>query len=99
MATHAVRQREDVEEAIDYDFGDAGDTFDRDQAAADVMQGMLESARFEAETALGLTKLLIENIPPVNITKDILFSTYREALQVVAESSPLKKMIEGLHDA
>ena len=81
-----------VEEDFDFD-DDTYDDFDRDRAAADVMQGMLESARFEAETALSLTKLYMENISALNVTKELLFATYKEALQVAAESSPVKKML------
>ena len=88
-----------VEEDFDFDFADDYDDedyagFDRDQAAADVMQSMLAAARFEAETALALTKMYVENIPPVNLTKEVLFATYKEALTVAADSSPIKKMME-----
>ena len=88
----------EVEQALDFDFDDENyedfTDYERDQAAADVMQGMIETARFEAEIALGLTKLVLKT----GSNKEVVFALYREALTVAAETSPVKKMLERMQE-
>lgn len=90
--------KSESEQALDFDFEDENyedfTDFERDQAAADVMQGMIETARFEAEIALGLTKLVLKTTSD----KETVFALYREALAVAAETSPVKKMLERMQE-
>ncbi len=80
------------------DLSDDDDDWLMDDVTVTAIRGLIASARFDADIALNLTALLVENSEPGAFSKEDVLALYRDSLAVASESSPLKQVMEMLSD-
>ena len=91
MSKNNVVKNEMVEEELDFSaFMDSAD----EEAIDDVMNRMVDVSHHEMQTAVALTQIAVEKQSGKEMDIEAVFSTYKRALEVVAESSPLKSIFE-----
>lgn len=76
----------------DYDFSDDMEP-QSDEVIAGMMTGMIEASQHQQVMAIELTKLVVGKNSD-NMSEENVFSVFKRASKVVAESFPLKELWE-----
>lgn len=84
MAKTAVLKKQRTPE---FDFSDIMlDSID-DDTVLDMMSGLMETSRHQQQTAIELTKLVVERNIAEPMNEEKIFATFKRAYQVVSEIS------------
>jgi len=93
---NALKKHEVLED--DFDFSEImGSSYD-DELMTDVMSSMIEASNNQMILAIELTKLAVEKNSAKDLNEDDIFSIFKKASGVIAESSPLKTLLEKLSE-
>ncbi len=94
MSKNNVVKNEIIEEDLDFSAFMEDSPYDDEAEANDVMDRMVDVSYHEMKTAVALTKIAVEKQSAKEMDIEAVFSTYKQALEVVAQSSPLKAILE-----
>jgi hypothetical protein len=92
----ALKKLNEVDEDDeDFDYSDMTDSSydDREGMANVLMSGLIESSNNQMMLAMELTRLALEKNPSKEMKEDAVFSVFKEASAVIAESFPLKSLL------
>ncbi|MBP9742987.1 MAG: hypothetical protein KBD37_06490 [Burkholderiales bacterium] len=78
---------------LDEDFSFPGE-YPETEAFSNMMESLIEASNHQTSMAIELAKLVIEKHPDQKISEDKIFSIFKKASKVVAESFPLKSLLE-----
>lgn len=96
MAKTSVLDEQEDKEL--FDFSD----FAEDSLNDDTMLGMLskfiEAYHFQQQTAVELTRMVVEKCNSGNLTEEKILSTFKRVSQTLSEISPIKEFFEKMHD-
>jgi hypothetical protein len=93
MAKSAVLKKQPTPE---FDFSDMM-TDSADEAILGMMTGFIEAYRHQQQTAIELTKLIVEKNSAASMKEEEVFLIFKRAIQVVSEISPIKELWEGMN--
>ena len=88
----ALKKHKEFEDA--FDFSEVLDPSYDDELMAGVMNGMIEASNNQMMLAIELTKLAVEKSTAKDMNEDNVFSIFKKASGVIAESFPLKALWE-----
>jgi hypothetical protein len=93
-----LKTHQDVED--DFDFSEmlapSYDDYDDNETMADLMSGLIEASNNQMRLAIELTKLALDKNAAKDMNEDEVFSIFKKASAVIAESFPLKSLLENL---
>ena len=89
---NALKKHKEFEDA--FDFSEIMEPSYDDELMAGVMNGMIEASNNQMMLAIELTKLAVEKSTAENMNEDDVFSIFKKASGVIAESFPLKALWE-----
>ena len=79
----------ELEDVLDFsDEGSANEMF------AGMVSGMIEASNHQTTMAIELTKLVVSKNADHSMSEDKIFSTFKKATKVIADSFPLKALME-----
>ncbi len=84
----------------DFDFSDLiMDSMDApaDEVILGMMSKLIEAHRYQQQTVIELTKLIIENNAAESMSEEEILSTFKRASQVVGENSPIEELWEKIN--
>lgn len=82
----------------DFDFSELMmDDSPGDEAMVGMMSGLIEAYRHQQQTAIELTKLVIENKAAESMSEEEIFSTFKRASQLLGEISPIKELWDKMN--
>ncbi len=90
-----VKKRGDEMLENDFDFQDFFQSPDNDEAIAGFMHGVIEASNNQMNLAIELTKLVV-NKNPNNMREEDIFSTFKRASDVIANTTPLNGLLDEL---
>lgn len=95
MAKPSVIKRQ---KTPDFDFSEIlkMDSSLDEETVLGMMTGFIEACRHQQQTAIELTKLVIEKSVSEKIDEQEIFSTFKRASQAVSEVSPMKELFEKM---
>ena len=76
----------------EFEFSDMMMDSPEEEFALGMMSGLIEAYRHQQQTAIELTKLVVENNSVKPMKEEEIFSTFRRASQAVSEISPIKEL-------
>ena len=76
----------------EFDFSDMMMDSPDEEFALGMMSGLIEAYRHQQQSAIELTKLVVENNSTNPMKEEEIFSTFKRASQVVSEISPIKEL-------
>jgi hypothetical protein len=88
----ALKKHKEFED--DFDFSEIVEPSYDDELMAGVMNGMIEASNNQMTLAIELTKLAVEKSTAKDMNEDDVFSIFKKASGVIAESFPLKALWE-----
>ena len=88
MTKNKLAKKDDI-----FDFSEMNG-YPSEDAMADIMSGLIEASNHQAQMAIELTKLIVQNNSEANITEERVFSIFKKASHVVGENHSLKIMME-----
>ncbi len=88
----ALKKHKEFEDG--FDFSEVLDPSYDDELMAGVMNGMIEASNNQMMLAIELTKLAVEKRTAKDMNEDNVFSIFKKASGVIAESFPLKALWE-----
>jgi hypothetical protein len=68
-----------------------------DEAITSMLSGFIEASNRQMETAMALTRLVVEKNTNANMDEEKIFSLFKRASKIVAENAPLKELFEKLN--
>jgi hypothetical protein len=68
-----------------------------DEAITGMLSGLIEASNRQMETAMALTRLVVEKNTDENIDEEKIFLIFKRASKIVAENAPLKELFEKLN--
>ncbi|MGB6976239.1 MAG: hypothetical protein WBE18_02115 [Gammaproteobacteria bacterium] len=83
-------------EVDDFSFMVDDDPNEDHEVVNDMLENVFQVANHQIHAALELTKIITDKTTQAAVSKEQIFDTYREALKVIAESSPLLGLMEKL---
>lgn len=89
-----VKKCQEVED--DFDFPEMMDMPFDEEVMAGVMNGLIEASNNQMLLAIELTKLAIDKGCTKDMNVDDVFSIFKKASNVIADSFPLKSLMEQL---
>lgn len=89
-----LKKQKEAEDDFDFS-GMIGSSYD-DEVMAGVMSGLIEASNNQMMLAIELAKLAIEKSTAKDMNEDDVFSIFKRASGVIAESFPLKALMEKL---
>lgn len=89
---NALKKHKELEDV--FDFSETMDPSYDDELMAGVMNGMIEASNNQMMLAIELTKLAVEKSTAKDMNEDDVFSIFKKASGVIAESFPLKAIWE-----
>lgn len=92
--SNMLKKHKEIEDG--FDFSALMDPSYDDEAMAGVMNGLIEASNNQMMLAIELTKLAVEKSTAKDINEDDIFSVFKRASGVIAESFPLKALLEKL---
>ena len=92
MAKNSVIKK--YEPKLDDDFDFSADDSSADGMFAGMVSGLIEASNHQTTMAIELTKLVVLKNPDCSMTEDKIFSTFKKATKVIADSFPLKSLME-----
>lgn len=69
-----------------------------DEVVLGMMTGLIEAYRHQQQTAIELTRLVMEKSASENMSEEEVFSTFKRASQAVSEISPIKELFEKMRE-
>jgi hypothetical protein len=87
-----LKKHKEFEDA--FDFSEIMEPSYDDELMAGVMNGMIEASNNQMMLAIELTKLAVAKRTAKNMNEDDVFSVFKKASGVIAESFPLKALWE-----
>lgn len=83
----------------DFDFSDfmTAPEGPEDEMLLGMMQGLIEAYRHQQNTAIELTRLVIESSSE-KIKEEQVFSTFKRATQTVSEISPIQELFKKMQE-
>jgi hypothetical protein len=87
-----LKKHKDVED--DFDFSAMMEPSYDGEVMAGVMTGLIEASNNQMMLAIELTKLAVGKSTAKDINEDDVFSIFKKASGVIAESFPLKELLE-----
>jgi len=99
MAKAPSAKKPRKETSQDFDFSDfmAESEGPEDEMLLGMMQGFIEAYRHQQQTAIELTKLVIESSSE-KMKEEQVFSTFKRATQVISEVSPIQELFKKMHE-
>jgi hypothetical protein len=94
MAKSTVLKKQQTPE---FDFSDMMLDSSDDEAVLGMMSGLIEAYRHQQQTAIELTKLVVERNIAEPMKEGEIFATFKRASQVVSEISPMKELWEKMN--
>jgi hypothetical protein len=88
----ALKKRKEFEDA--FDFSEIMEPSYDDELMAGVMNGMIEASNNQMMLAIELTKLAVSKNTAKDMNENDVFSIFKKASGVIAESFPLKALWE-----
>jgi hypothetical protein len=85
---NTIKKYKDKEDDI-FDFSEESPG---DEMVAGMMTGLIEASNHQAMMAIELTKLVASKNSQASMSENDIFSTFKRASKVVAESIPLKDL-------
>lgn len=89
---NGLKKQKEVEAELD--FSEILDPSYDDELMMGVINGMVEASNDRIRLALELTKLAVEKNTSKDMSEDEIFSIFKKASGVIAESFPLKELWE-----
>lgn len=89
-----LKKHQEVED--DFDFSEMLTPSYDDETMAGVMSGLIEASNNQMMLAIELTKLALDKNTSKDMKEDDVFSIFKKASGVIAESFPLKSLLENL---
>ena len=68
-----------------------------DEMILGMMQGLIEAYRHQQQTAIELTKLVVESSSE-KMKEEQVFSTFKRATKVVSEVSPIQELFKKMYE-
>lgn len=83
----------------DFDFSDfmTAPEGPEDEMLLGMMQVLIEAYRHQQQTAIELTRLVVDSSSD-KIKEEQIFSTFRRATQVVSEASPIQELFKKMQE-
>ena len=97
MAKHGTMKKHQKHDREEFDFSDSILDPQIDEAMFSMMSDLVESSRHQMQIAVELTKLAEEEKVVVPFKEEDIFSIFRRASKVVADSSPIKELLEKMN--
>ena len=91
---NTLKKFKEVED--DFDFSEILDPSYDDERMADIMSGMIAASNNQMMLAIELTRLALGKNASTDMKEDEVFSIFKKASGVIAESFPLKSLLENL---
>ena len=88
----ALKKHKEFEDA--FDFSETMEPSYDDELMAGVMNGMIEASNNQMSFTIELTRLAVEKSTVKDMNEDDIFSIFKKASGVIAESFPLKGLWE-----
>lgn len=89
-----LKKCKDVED--NFDFSEILDSSYDDESMAGIMSGLVEASNNQMMLAIELTRLALEKNSSTDMKEDDVFSIFKKASGVIAESFPLKSFLENV---
>jgi hypothetical protein len=97
MARNKTLQKQEIEFTDKFDFSGLPDLY-ADEEVTGFIGNLLVASNNQLQVAVALTKLVVEKSTD-NMNEENIFSLFKRATQVVAESIPLKELLSKLNPA
>ena len=79
-----------------FDFMDYIEEASEDDTMLGMMTGVIEASRYQQQYSLELTRLIVEKGKCSSLSEEGIFSIFKRASRVIAESTPLNKILEKI---
>jgi hypothetical protein len=99
MAKTSVVKKQQKPRTPDFDFSEIlrMDSSPDDEVVLGMMTGLIEAYRHQQQTAVELTRLVLEKNASESMSEEEVFSTFKRASQTVSEVSPIKELFEKMN--
>ena len=81
----------------EFDFSDLMTDSPDEETILGMMTGMIEAYRYQQQTAIELTKLVVEK-SNASMKEEEIFLAFKRASQVVSEISPIRELWEKMNE-
>lgn len=89
-------QHKDQEQEFTFDFPDFMNSPLEEEAITGMMNTLIQASSQQTLAAIELTKVALDKNPSASLTEADIFATFKNAFQVIQDTSPLKSLWEKL---